>query len=150
MAAGSRCGRSSGEGDGGEEDSGEEGGAVAVVEVVAGFEVCVEWGGSSRSAGVQQTVGGVEHPDGEGHGEGGGEGEMDVVGGGDEPGPESGDGGGVEGEKMPEREGRLAWLATVVIVRAQSDGRRWVDDCDSKADPRRGCTSKKGKADRPD
>ena len=62
------------EGDGGEEDSGEEEGAIAVVEVVAGFEVLeevrlgVEDAGVHES-GVHQTIGGVEGPDGEGHGQ---------------------------------------------------------------------------------
>ena len=92
-----------GEGDGGDEDAGEEGGAVAVVEEVAGFE-----GVGLGGLGVEETVGGVEHPDGDGHGEGGGEGEAEVVGAGDEPGPERGYGGGVEGEEMPEGEGGVS------------------------------------------
>ena len=57
------------EGDGGEEDSGEEDGSVAVVEVVAGFEVSEEVGLSVKGAGVHESVGGVEGPDGEGHGQ---------------------------------------------------------------------------------
>jgi hypothetical protein len=93
------------EGDGGEEDSQQEGGAVVVVEVVAGFELfvvadCVD----VEDTGVHQTIGGVEHPDGESHGQCGSDRKVNVAGRGDEPGPESGDGWGVEGEKMPERE----------------------------------------------
>jgi len=93
-----------GECDGGEKDSGEEEGAVAMVEVVAGFEVGEEVGLRVEDAGVHETVGCVEHPDGEGHGERRGEGEMDLVGCGDEPGPQGSDGGGVEREEMPARE----------------------------------------------
>ena len=89
------------ESDGREEDSGEEKGAVAVVEVVAGFEVFEEVRLGVEGAGVHQTIGCVEGPDGESHSQCRSEWEMDLVGGGDEPRPESGDGGGVEGEKMP-------------------------------------------------
>ena len=53
-----------GEGERGEEDSCEEDGSVAMVEVVAGFEV-----GGSGGLRVEETVGGVERPDGGGHGE---------------------------------------------------------------------------------
>jgi len=93
------------EGDGGEEDSGEEGCAMAVVEVVASFEVFVMGRIDVEEAGVHQAIGGVEHPDGDGHCERGGDGQVDVIGGGDEPCPENSDGWSVEGEKMPEREG---------------------------------------------
>ena len=58
-----------------------------------------------EEARVHQAIGGVEHPDGDGHCECGGDGKVNVVGGGDEPCPEDGDGWSVEGEKMPEREG---------------------------------------------
>ena len=94
-----RCGFEAGEkdceGDRGEEDAGEEGSAVVVMEVVTGFEGVL----------VEETVGGVESPDGEKHGEDGGDREMDVVRQGDEPRPESGYRGGVEGEEVPEGEG---------------------------------------------
>ena len=81
---------------------------MAVVEVVASFEVLVMgWVGVEdagiHQTGIHQTIGGVEHPDGDDHGERGGDGKVDVVGGGDEPCPENGDSGSVEGEKMPER-----------------------------------------------
>jgi len=105
---GGEAGKKDCEGDGGEDDAGEEGGAMTVVEVMAGFEVFFGRVAGVEEAGVQEAVGGVEHPDGDGHGEGGGEGETDVVGGGDEPGPESGDGGGVEGEEMPEAQEGLS------------------------------------------
>jgi hypothetical protein len=100
----------SGEGDRVEDDEGDEGGAVSVVEAVAGFEV---GGRDARfrdarferrgvgEAGVQQAVGGVNHPDGEEHGGWLGPGEMEVRAAGDEDGPEGGYGGGVEGEEMP-------------------------------------------------
>ena len=79
----------------GEDDSGEEGFAMLMVKVMAGFESVL----------VEEAVGGVEAPDGEEHGEDRGDGEVDVVNAGDEPGPESGYGGGVEGEEVPEGEG---------------------------------------------
>jgi hypothetical protein len=88
-----------GEGDGTEKDSGEKGCAVAIVEAVAGFE-----GGVAGRLGVEDAIGCVERPDGDEHGERGGEGKVDVVGGGDEPGPERGYRGGVEGEEVPESE----------------------------------------------
>jgi hypothetical protein len=91
-----------GQRDGGEEDSGEEEGAVAMMEVVAGFEVVRLCGGGVHQVGIHQTIGGVEHPDGDGHGEGGGDGKAEMGSRGDEPGPEDGYGGGIEGEKMPE------------------------------------------------
>jgi hypothetical protein len=91
--------------DGGEEDSGEEEGAVAVVKVVAGFEVSKEVRLGVESAGVHEAVGGVERPDGEGHSQRRREREMGLVGSGDEPSPEGCNGGGVEGEKVPAGEG---------------------------------------------
>ncbi len=119
MAAVSRLWKKQGKSDGGKQDSGEEGGAVAMVEEVAGFEVFVMGGVGLEEARVHQAIGSVEHPDGDGHGKCGGDGKVDVVGGGDEPRPEYGDGGGVEREKVPEREragvvadrfeGRLSW-----------------------------------------
>jgi hypothetical protein len=45
--------------DGGEEDSGEEGRAVAVVEVVAGFKVPVVGGVDVEEPRVHQAIGGV-------------------------------------------------------------------------------------------
>ncbi len=62
----------------------------------------------SGEAGVQQAVGGVDHPDGEEHGGWLGPGKMEVGAAGDEDGPEGGYGGGVEGEEMPEGEGGVA------------------------------------------
>ena len=83
------------QGNGGEDYAGEEGFAVAMVEVVAGFEGVL----------VEEAVGGVERPGGEEHGGYCSCGEMDVVRQGDEPRPESGYRGGVEGEEVPEGEG---------------------------------------------
>jgi hypothetical protein len=94
-----------GESYGGEQNSREEGGAVAVVEVVAGFEVLLVWGLAVEEASVEKAVGGVEHPDSDEHRQDGGEGKADVVGGGDEPDPEGGYSGSVEREEMPEVEG---------------------------------------------
>ncbi len=92
------------ESDEGEEDGDTEGAAVTVMEVVAGFEVFVaSWAGVEETR-VHQAIGGVEHPDGEGHGKCRGEWKLDVVRAGDEPRPESGDCWCVEGEQMPERE----------------------------------------------
>jgi hypothetical protein len=82
---------------GGEDYAGEEGFAVAMVEVVAGFEGVL----------VEEAVGGVERPDGEEHGGYCSCGEVDVVGPSDEPGPESGYRGRVEREEVPEGE----WVA---------------------------------------
>ena len=92
------------EGDRGKEDSEEEGGTVTVMEVVAGFEALIVGGVGVEETRVHQAIGGVEHPDGDGHGQSGSEGKMNVVRRSDEPCPECGDGWGVEGEKMPERE----------------------------------------------
>ena len=50
-------------GDGSEKDSGEEGGAVAVVEVVLGFEAFVMGRVDVEEAGVHQAIGGAEDPD---------------------------------------------------------------------------------------
>ncbi len=74
------------------------------------------------NAGVQEAVGGVDHPDGEEHGGWLGPGEMDVGAAGDEDGPEGGYGGGVEGEEMPEGEGGVAGRAEA--GRAGGVGRR--------------------------
>ena len=89
-----------------------------VVEAVAGFEVGEERRdseGGIREArferwrsGVQETVGGVDHPDGEEHGGWLGPGEMEMGAAGDEDGPECGDCGGVEREEMPESESGVA------------------------------------------
>jgi hypothetical protein len=101
---GFEVGQKENEGDRGKEDSGEEGGSVAVVEVVAGFEACVvSWVGIEELR-VHEAIGGVEHPYGDGHGQSGSEGKVDVVRRCDEPCPQGGNGGGIEGEKMPERE----------------------------------------------
>jgi hypothetical protein len=85
-----------GESDGGCEDSSEEGGAVAVVEVVARFEVCEEVRLCFEDACVHQAVGCVEGPDGEGHGERGDTGEVDVHRGCNEACPQNSYSGGVE------------------------------------------------------
>ncbi len=111
-----------GEDEGAEQDDGEEGGAVLVVEAVTGFEVGwgdegfgdARFGGASvgdgrvEDAGVEEAVGCIDHPDGHEHGGEGGPGEGEVGAAGDEEGPEGGDGGGVEGEEMPESEGGVA------------------------------------------
>jgi hypothetical protein len=81
-----------------------------MVEVVAGFEALFVGECGVGEAGVQQTIGGVEHPYGYGHGEDGRCSEMDVVRGGDERSPKGGDGRGIEGEKMPESEGGVGGL----------------------------------------
>jgi hypothetical protein len=102
-----------GQGDRGQEDSDKEGGAVAVVKVVASFEVFRRDGVDQmgvHEAGVHQTIGGVEHPDGYGHGQDGSDWKMDVLGARDEPGPECSDGRCVEREQMPEGDRRMGWL----------------------------------------
>ncbi len=68
--------------------------AMEVMEVMAGFEVVV----------VEQTVGGVDHPDGDEHGCRRGPRKRDAGTSREEPGPESCDRGSVEREKMPECE----------------------------------------------
>jgi hypothetical protein len=101
---GFEVGQKESEGDRGNEDSGEEGGTVAVVEVVTGFEAfVVGWVGVEQTR-VHEAIGGVEHPDSDGHGQSGSERKTNVVRRSNEPCPEGGDGWGVEGEKMPERE----------------------------------------------
>jgi hypothetical protein len=59
-----------------------------MVKVVAGFEVLFVRGAAVEQARIEQTVGSVEHPHREEHGDDGGYGQVDVVGGGDEPDPE--------------------------------------------------------------
>jgi hypothetical protein len=101
---GFEVGKKESEGDGGKEDSREEGGTVAVVEVVAGFEALgVVWVGVKETR-VHEAIGSVEHPDGDGHRQSRREGKADVVRRSNEPCPESSDGWGIEGEKMPEGE----------------------------------------------
>jgi hypothetical protein len=116
-----------GECEGSENDDGEEAGAVLVVEAVAGFEVrVVVWRAwevdiwdvdvdvNVEDAGVEEAVGGVDHPDGYEHRGGGSPGKDEVGAAGDEEGPEGGDGWGVEGEKMPEGErGVVRFLRTL-------------------------------------
>jgi hypothetical protein len=75
------------EGDGSEKNSGEESGAVAVVEVVPGFETFVMGWIDIKEASIHQAISGVENPDCEGHGDGGENWNDDVVGEGDEPCP---------------------------------------------------------------
>jgi len=128
QCGGFEAGKESGQGEGGEENSGEEGGSVVVVKVVAGFEV---FGGvdlklnemNIHQTGVHQAIGGVEHPDGDGHGEDGRGGEMDVIYTGDEPGPEGGDGGGIQGEKMPKDKRGVGRLGIEVGARPGLRGR---------------------------
>ena len=64
-------------------------------EVVALFEV------RGVAAGVEEPVGGVEYPDGEGHGGYGGDWQSNATAMGDEPSPERGDRGCVEREEVP-------------------------------------------------
>ena len=108
------AGKENGQGDRGEENSREEGFAVAVMKVVTGFEVFAGYG--VHQTGVHQAICGVEHPDGNGHGEDGRGWEMNVVGARDEPGPERGDGGCVEGEQMPEGDRRIGSLRFSGVV----------------------------------
>jgi hypothetical protein len=77
-----------GQGYGGQEDSCKEEGAVTMMEVVTGFEMLFLSGLAVEQASVEKAVGGVEHPDGDEHGEDGGDGKTNVVGGADEPDPE--------------------------------------------------------------
>ena len=56
---------------------------------------------------VEETVGGVEHPDGDEHCSGRGPGKMKADGRGDGDGPDGGDRGCVEREQMPEGERRV-------------------------------------------
>ena len=112
-------------------DSVEEEGPVAMVEVVAGFEVAEEMrlgveGAGVHEAGVHQTIGGVERPDGEGHGELRDEWEMNLIGGCDEPGPEGGDGWGVEREKVPAGEWVARWDGGSGVRPGWSCGEHWI------------------------
>jgi hypothetical protein len=114
-----------GQRDGGEEDSGEEEGAVTVVEVVAGFEIVRLGGRGVHLTCIHETIGGVEHPDGDGHGEDGGDREAEMGSRGDEPGPENGYGGGIEGEKMPEAQDRVGEFPVGVGLVAVLLGLDW-------------------------
>lgn len=58
------AGKEDREGDGGEEDSGDKGGTVAMMEAVAGFE-----GGFVGGLCVEKPIAGIERPDGDEHGE---------------------------------------------------------------------------------
>lgn len=73
---------------------------VARLEVVFLRSPVAEWT-CVEKAGIKETVGGVEHPDRDEHGENGREGKTDVIGGGDEPDPKRGDRGCIEREEMP-------------------------------------------------
>ena len=75
--------------------------AMAMVKVVTRFEVRFTPALAVERASVQQTVGGIEHPDGEEHREGRRKRQPDVVGGGDEPDPERCYRRGIEREEMP-------------------------------------------------
>jgi hypothetical protein len=57
--------------DGAEEYSSEEGGAIAVVEEVTSLQPFVAGGIDVQYASVHEAIGSVEHPDGDGHGDGG-------------------------------------------------------------------------------
>jgi hypothetical protein len=109
--------KKSGERDGGKKKGGNEGGAIAMVEAVTGFEVRGrEVGfeeGPVQQACVEQTISGVDHPDGQEHGGWLGPGKMQVAAAGDEHCPQGGYGGSVEREEVPERESRV------------TRGRRW-------------------------
>lgn len=76
------------------------------MEIVTRFEVVflrspvAEWTGIEK-AGIKETVGGVEHPDRDEHGEDGREGKTDVIGCGDEPDPKRGDRWCIERKEMP-------------------------------------------------
>jgi hypothetical protein len=87
----------------GQQNSCEEGAAVSMVEVMARFEMMflrssIVERTSIQQAGIKKTVGGVEHPDRDEHGDNGREGKVDVIGGGDEPDPKRGYRWGIEGE----------------------------------------------------
>ena len=84
---------------------------MAMMEAVALFELGRRLTAGERAR-VEETVGGVEHPDGDEHRGGRGERKMKTDSGGDGEGPDGGDGGCVEREQMPERERRVArgWL----------------------------------------
>lgn len=92
-----------------------------------GFEVGLRRGMAIErtgveEAGIEQTVGGVEHPDGDKHGQNGGDGEVDVVGSGDEPDPEGGHSRGIQREEMPEIE-----RGAMLFEMGWSNwGQRWV------------------------
>ena len=93
----------------------EEGAAMAMMETVALFELGRGLAAGKR-AGVEEAVGGVEHPDGDEHRGRCGEGKMKADGRSDGDGPDGGDGGCVEREEMPEGErcvarGLLLWGA---------------------------------------
>jgi hypothetical protein len=102
-----RCGEmreQRGEKQRGEDDADDKGAAVEPMEVVAFFEFVFRLDGT----GVEKAIGGIEHPDGDGHGEDGRGRQPDVVGAGDEPCPEGGDGGCVEREEVPQDDGIAA------------------------------------------
>ncbi len=74
------------EGDGSGSDEGEEASAVAMMEEVSSFEA----GGRlvvGERPGVEEAIGGVEHPNGDEHGGGLDPGERDAGAEGDEEGP---------------------------------------------------------------
>jgi hypothetical protein len=83
-----------------------EGAAMAVVEVVSGFEMLLLPGLAVERASVEEAISSVEHPHGDEHRGDGREGKTDVIGRGDEPDPERSYSRGVKREKMPERQGR--------------------------------------------
>jgi hypothetical protein len=80
-----------------------------MVEVVAGFEFSRAGGG-----GVEDTVGGIEHPDGQKHrGKACGR-YMEGNGSGDEPCPQGGDGWCIEREQMPAGQRGVSGLGVIV------------------------------------
>ncbi len=98
---GVEAGQKLGEGGGGDCDTDEEGPAVAMVEDDGGLRDrwAAEWDG------VEQAVGGVKDPDGQGHGRGCGERKADVSGTRDETDPQRGHRGRVEREQVPAGDG---------------------------------------------
>jgi hypothetical protein len=88
---------------GGDGDEDEKRAAMAMMEAVALFELGWRLAAGERAR-VEETVGGVEHPDGDEHRGRSGEGKMQANGGRDGDGPDGGDGGCVEREQMPEGE----------------------------------------------
>jgi len=79
--------------DGGCEDAGKERTAMAVVKVVTRFEVSI--GYDSDEACIKKTIGDVEHPDREEHGNNANGWQAKVIGEGDEPNPEGSNGWGI-------------------------------------------------------
>lgn len=82
---------------------------MAMVEEMTGFEF-IGGVGCIEETGVEQAIGGVEHPDGQGHGCRRGESKVDVGGARDEVDPEGGYSRCVQREQMPEGDGTCGVL----------------------------------------